>query len=38
VLGTLTKNRLTAISMLGDYTGTLYTSGSARFIYIAAAR
>jgi len=38
VLGTLTTNRLTVISMLGDYAGTPYTSGSARFICIAAAR
>jgi SAM-dependent methyltransferase len=38
VLGMLTTNRLTVISTLGDYTGTPYTSGSARFICIAAAR
>lgn len=37
VLGTLKKNNLTAISILGDYAGTPYTTGSARFICIAAA-
>ena len=37
VLGTLEKNNLTVISMLGDYAGTPYTTGSARFICIAAA-
>ena len=37
VLGTLEKNDLTVISMLGDYTDTPYTTGSARLICIAAA-
>jgi len=37
VLGTLKKNNLTVVSMLGDYTGTPYTNGSARFICLAAA-
>jgi hypothetical protein len=37
VLGTLKKNNLTIISMLGDYAGTPYATGSARFICIAAA-
>ena len=37
VLGALKKNNLTVISMLGDYAGTPYTTGSARFICIAAA-
>jgi len=37
VLGTLKKNNLTVISLLGDYAGTPYTAGSARFICIAAA-
>ena len=37
VLATLSKNNLTVISMLGDYAGTPYTTGSARFICTAAA-
>jgi len=37
VLATLSNNRLTVISMLGDYAGTPYTTGSARLICIAAA-
>ncbi len=36
-LATLKQNHLTVISLLGDYTGTPYTTGSARFICIAAA-
>ena len=38
VLGALENNHLTVISMLGDYAGAPYTSGSARFICIAAGR
>ncbi|HUK71137.1 MAG TPA: class I SAM-dependent methyltransferase [Streptosporangiaceae bacterium] len=37
VLGTLKKNNLTVTSVLGDYAGTPYTTGSARFICVAAA-
>lgn len=37
VLATLSKNNLTVVSMLGAYAGTPYTTGSARFICIAAA-
>lgn len=37
VLGTLKENNLTVLSMLGDYAGTPHTTGSARFICIAAA-
>jgi len=37
VLGTLKENNLAVLSMLGDYVGTPYTTGSARFICIAAA-
>jgi SAM-dependent methyltransferase len=36
-LTTLEQNNLTVISLLGDYAGTPYTTGSARFICIAAA-
>ena len=36
-LATLEQNHLTVISLLGDYAGTPYTTGSARFICIAAA-
>jgi hypothetical protein len=36
-LTTLEQNHLTVISLLGDYAGTPYTTGSARFICIAAA-
>lgn len=36
-LGTLEKANLTVISMFGDYAGGPYSSGSARFICIAAA-
>jgi SAM-dependent methyltransferase len=38
VLGTLEKHNLMVISTLGDYAGTPYTGGSARFICISAAR
>ena len=37
VLGTLKQEHLTVVSLLGDYAGTPYTTGSARFICIAAA-
>lgn len=37
VLGALKKNNLAVISILGDYAGTPYTAGSARFICIASA-
>ena len=37
VLATLSKNNLTAVSMLGDYADVPYTTGSARFICVAAA-
>lgn len=37
VLATLSRNNLTVVSMLGDYAGTPYTTGSARFICTAAA-
>jgi hypothetical protein len=37
VLDALKPNHLTVISLLGDYAGTPYTTGSARFICIAAA-
>ncbi len=37
VLGALKQNHLTVVSLLGDYAGTPYTTGSARFICIAAA-
>jgi hypothetical protein len=36
-LATLKQNHLTLISLLGDYAGTPYTAGSARFICVAAA-
>ncbi len=37
-ISTLEDSRLTVLSTLGDYTGTPYTPGSARFICIAAAQ
>ncbi len=37
VLGALKQNHLTVISLSGDYAGAPYTTGSARFICIAAA-
>jgi Methyltransferase domain len=36
-LATLKQNHLTVMSLLGDYAGTPYTTGSARFICVAAA-
>ena len=38
VTSTLESSGLTVLSTLGDYTGTPYTPGSARFICIAAAQ
>jgi hypothetical protein len=38
VAGTLRNKNLAIVSMLGDYAGTPYTAGAARFICVAAAQ